>query len=468
MAKVVSVEEAVNSSVIKPGSRIYASGNAATPQVLMKRLADDESIRDVDLYGVLFLGEEKVMSHVFSEEVCERVTYRIIFNSGLTREAVNSGRAKYQLWHLSEIPRNMRRHVKPNVVFLQVSGPDNGGNFSLGTTVEGVLAAVQTAKETGGVVIAERNKRMPFVLGTAIREDMIDYIVETDYELPLTPVSPPDDKSRRIGEIIAGLCVEDGSTLQFGIGAVPEAVADAIIKKGVKDLGIHTELFADAMRKLVEKGVVTNKKGRRKGKNFSVSSIFLADSEEGYAWLHLNSAIQSRPSNYTNSILTIAQQPKLVSINSAIGVDLHGNIWADSLKSREIYSGVGGQSDFIRGSVYSEGGIAVIAIKSTTREGISKIVDMCPAGITTTGIAADTVVLVTENGAFCPFGLSIGEKAVGIAHLAEPGARERILKSIFDNPAFHDPRGAAGQGNPRGFIPYERAIKGERPDYCAF
>ncbi|MFH1725797.1 MAG: acetyl-CoA hydrolase/transferase C-terminal domain-containing protein [Elusimicrobiota bacterium] len=458
MAIVTTAEKAVNSTVIPPGSRIYSSGNAATPQVLLNQLAADGSIRDVDLYGVLFLGKDEIMSRVFSRKVCERVTFRIIFTSAYTREAVNAGWAKYQLWHLAEIPRHLRRHIRPDVVFLQVSGPDNGGNYSLGTTVEGVLAAVQTAKESGGTVIAERNRRMPFVLGTAIPEEYIDYIVDTDYDLPVTPVSPIDEKSRRIGEIITNLYIEDGSTLQFGIGGVPEAVADAVIKKGVKDLGVMTELFADAMRKLVQKGIVTNKKNRRKGDAFSISSIFLADSREGYDWLHFNSSVQSRPSNYTNSILTIAQQPKMVAINSAIGVDLHGNIWADSLKARRVYSGVGGQSDFIRGCLYSEGGVPVIALKSTTQSGTSKIVDMCPEGITTTGIAADQVVLVTENGAFSPFGLSMGEKAVGIAYLAAPEAREKLLRRIYKSPFFHDPKGSFVDGYPKGFTPYEKAV----------
>lgn len=460
MKSVKNAAEAVNPAVVRPGSRIYCAGNAATPQVLLKQLADDPSIRDVELYGILFIGKDEVMKRVFSEEVCRRVTFRIIFNSSYTRDIVNSGLAKYQLWHLSEVPRNLRRYVRPNVVFLQVSGPDNNGNYSLGTTVEGVLAAIQTAKDIGGVVIAERNARMPFVLGTTIPEKYIDYIVDTDYDLPTTPVSPPDDTSLRIGRIITSLFIEDGSTLQFGIGAIPEAVVDSIIKKGVKDLGISTELFADAMRKLVQKGIVTNKKNMRTGDNFSIASIFLADSRAGYDWLHYNSSVQSRPSNYTNSILTIARQPKLVAVNSAIGVDLHGNIWADSLRGRSIYSGVGGQSDFIRGSVYSEGGVSVIAIKSTTREGISKIVDMCPAGITTTGIAADQVILVTEYGAFSPFGLSMGEKAVGITYLAAPKFRESLLRHIYADSCFHDPKGALVDGYPRGFIPYEKAVSG--------
>ncbi len=303
---------------------------------------------------------------------------------------------------------------------------------------------------------------MPFVLGTTIPTDTIDYLYDTDYPLPDSPISPPDELSQRIGDIIAALYITDGtgsepgSTLQYGIGEVPEAVTDAIIRKGVGDLGIHTELFADAMIKLIKKGVVTNRWKKRI--NFSVSSIFLSASQEGYDWLHFNSSVQSRPSDYTNSVFTIAEQPRMVTINSAIGVDLHGNIWADSLEARQIYSGVGGQSDFIRGAQYSDGGVAIIALKATTEHGISKIVDRGPAGITTTATPADAVIIVTEYGAFDPRGLSLGERAVGIAHLAEPEEQERLLKVIYDNPAFHKPQVALKRDIP-GFTPYEEAIK---------
>ncbi len=459
MKKIKHVDEAVNSSVIKPGSVVYTSGNAATPIGLLSQLALDLSIENIDLYSVLMLGES--LAPLFSEERCRNLTHRVIFNSYLTREAVNNGRAKYHPMHLSEVPRHIRNIIRPNIALVSVAGPDHGGNYSLGTTVEGVHAAVLTAKQYGGIVIAEKNIRMPFVLGTTIPGDMIDYLYETDYPLPDSPISHPDDIARRIGDIIAALYIADGtgsepgSTLQYGIGEVPEAVTDAIISKGVGDLGIHTELFADAMIKLIKKGVVTN---RWKEKiNFAVSSIFLASNQDGYNWLHFNSSVQSRPSNYTNSAFTIAEQPRMVAINSAIGIDLHGNIWADSLEARQIYSGVGGQSDFIRGAQYSKGGVAIIALKSVTEHGISKIVDRCPAGITTTATPSDSVIIVTENGAFDPRGLSLGERAVGIAHLARPEERERLLKVIYDNLAFHRPQAAFGKGVP-GFIPYEKAV----------
>jgi acyl-CoA hydrolase len=452
MKIVKNVEAVVNAEHIKPGSRIYASGNAAAPQALLRQLAEDEAIRDVELTGVLFLGE---MGSLFSEAACRRITHRVIFNSHHTREAVNKGWAKYQLMHLGDIPRQVRHYLRPNVAMIGVAGPDNGGNYSLGTTVEGVMAAIESVKAQGGIVIAERNARMPFILGATVPATVIDYRIDTDYSLPESPVQPADAKARRIGRIIAERFVEDRCTLQFGIGQVPEAVTEAILDKGVRDLGIHTELFADAMVRLVDAGVVTNRFTASRN-NFSIASIFLADDAAGYDWLHYNSSVQSRPSDDTNNILTIAAQPKMVAINAAIGVDLHGNIWADSMKARQIYSGVGGQCDFIRGANLSSGGVAIIALKSLTAKGLSKIVDMCPKGITTTAIAADPVVIVTENGAFDPRGLSISERAVGIAHLAAPEVKDQLLRRIYDSPEFHHPGAALTDGIPKGVWPYSR------------
>jgi acyl-CoA hydrolase len=451
MKIVKTVEEMVNSRLLPPGSRIYAAGNAATPQVLFRQLAADTAIRGIELMGVLFLGD---VADLFDEAACRRITHRIIFNSHHTREAANKGWAKYQLMHLGDIPMQLREYFQPNVAMITVAGPDNGGNFSLGTTVEGVMAAIETVKANGGLILAEHNARMPFVLGDTVPGKWIDYLLHTDDELPVSPVQPPDEPARRIGRIITGLFIEDRCTIQYGIGQVPEAVTDAILEKGVKDLGIHTELFADAMRRLVDEGVVTNRFTRARNK-FSIASIFLAGSREGYDWLHYNSAVQSRPADYTNSILTIANEPKMVSINSAIGVDLHGNIWADSMQARRIYSGVGGQCDFIRGANLSAGGVPIIALKSVTAKGVSKIMDMCPEGITTTAIAADPVVIVTENGAFDPRGLSISERAVGIAHLASEPVKESLLKKIVDSPEFHHTGSAFGDGVPKGFFPYE-------------
>jgi 4-hydroxybutyrate CoA-transferase len=459
MRRIHTADEAINPGMIKPGSVLYASGNAATPRVLLGQLARDLAIKDVALYSILLLGDG--LEVLFSEERCQDLTHRVIFNGPLSRAAVNRGWAKYHPLHLSEVSRHMLRAGGPDIVLLTVSGPDNGGNYSLGTTVEAVPAAIVSARRRGGLVIAERNAQMPFVLGTTIPAEAIDLLLDTNYPLPRSPVPQPDDRARRIGEIIAALFIRDGSgdepgsTLQYGIGEVPEAVTDAILRRGIKDLGIHTELFSDGMIKLVENGVVTNR--WKRNISFAVSSIFLSGSARGYEWLNYNSSVQSRPCDYTNSVFRIAEQPRMVAINSAMGVDLHGNIWADSLDARKIYSGVGGQSDFIRGAQSSEGGVALIGMKSTTAAGIAKIVDRSPAGITTTAIPADQVILVTEYGAFDPRGLSMGERAVGIAHLAPPEERERLLKLIHDDPAFHKPKVTLDEGTP-GFTPYEKAV----------
>jgi acyl-CoA hydrolase len=450
MKRVQAVEEIINADLLKPGSRVYASGNAATPQVFFRQLATDTAIHSIDLIGVLFLGE---VGDLFSEANCRRITHRIIFNGHHTRAAANKGWAKYQLMHLGDIPNQVRAYLKPDVALISVAGPDNGGNYSLGTTVEGVMAAVETVRAQGGLVIAERNARMPFVLGETVPADWIDYCLDTDYELPASPVQPPDDLARRIGGIIADRFVTHGCTLQYGIGQVPEAVTDAILDKGVHDLGIHTELFADAMQRLVDAGTVTNRFTATRHR-FSLASIFLSADGSGYDWLDYNSSVQSRPADYTNNLLNIAAEPKMVAINSAIGVDLHGNIWADSMLARKIYSGVGGQCDFIRGANLSPGGVPIIAFKAATAKGVSKVVNMCPEGITTTAIAADPVVLVTENGALDPRGLSIGERAVGIAHLAEDSAKADLLKKVYDGPEFYHTRTALSDAVPKGFTPF--------------
>ena len=446
------VEEAINKNIIQAGKMIYTVGNAATPQVLLKQIASDPSIKDIEMLSLLLLGD---IPELFSEEACSRIMHRIIFNGEHSREAMNSGRATYQLMHLSDIPRQLRNNIRPDIVLLQLSGPDNGGNYSFGTTVEGAKAAVESAKAKGGMVIAECNRKMPFVLGTTLHKSEIDYLLEVDYEIPISPVHEPDERANKIGMLIAELFIKDGSTLQYGIGEVPEAVTSAIIEKGVKDLGIYTELFSDAMRTLVEKGIVNNRYLRN---NFAVSSIFLSGSSKGYEWLHFNSSVQSRPSDQTNNGMYISAQPKMTAINSAMGVDLHGNIWADSLDARKIYSGIGGQADFLRGSYLSEGGTPIIAMKSTTDKGHHKIMDKCPEGITTTAIAADPIVIVTEYGAFNPRGLNIAEHAIGIAHLAAPEQRDKLLKTIYESKAFHKPRQALKNINPKGFVAYNQVF----------
>ena len=449
MKLVKNTEDAVNAHNIPAGAVIYTAGNSATPVMLLQQLARDDAIKDVSLLSVLLLGE---IQDLFSEETCERIEHRVIFNGPHSRKAMNTGRASYQLLHLSDIPRQLRQYIKPNIVFLSVAGPDNGGNFSYGTSLEGCMAAVESAKAHGGLVIAERNAQMPFVLGTTLHESEIDFLMDTDYPIPANPVAKPDERAEKIAHIITELHINDGCTLQFGLGEVPEAVTDAVIEKGVKNLGIHTELFADAMRVLVERGIVTR---HFMEFTFSVATVFLSSEAAGYDWLNFNSSVQSRPSDFTNHIPIIAQIPGMVSINSAIGADLHGNIWADSLNATSIYSGIGGQADFIRGAYLSEGGVPIIAMKSTTSDGQSKVLLRSPKGITATAIAADPVVIVTEHGAFDPRGLNIAEHVVAIAHLAAPEYREELLRQVYDSKEYYKPQRTIGDRPPKGFTPYD-------------
>jgi len=449
MIKIKAVEEIIHSGIITENSIVYTSGNAATPETLLKQLAKDTNIKNIELLSLLLLGD---ISELFSKESCKRIKHRIVFNGPHSRKAINSGLATYQLMHLSDIPYQVENYLQPDVVLLSVNGPDNGGNYSLGVNVIGDLAAIRTAKKRGGIVIAELNHKMPFILGTTINENDIDFLIETNYNLPISPSHKPDEKSKKIGKIIAELFIKDGATLQYGIGEVPEAVTDAIIEKGVKDIGIHTELFADAMRKLVEKNIVTNSYLKE---DFSTATLFFSGSQEGYDWMHFNSSIQNRPSNYSNNIINIAKQNRMTAINGAIGADLHGNIWADSMNAQKIYSGIGGQSDFLRGAYLSNGGVPIIAMKAMTNSGVSKITKLSPAGVAVTAIAADPVMLVTEYGAFNPRGLNIAEHAIGIAHLAAPQFREELIKYVYDSPSYHKPKEALRNMLPKGFTSYE-------------
>ncbi|MEZ5197913.1 MAG: hypothetical protein R2764_16470 [Bacteroidales bacterium] len=236
MKTVKKAEDVINSTYIKRGSMIYVAGNAAVPQVLIRQLAKDPYIYDVDLLSVLMLGD---IAELFSPEVCQRINHRIIFSGPHSRGPLNKGLASYQLMHLSDIPNQVRRYLKPNICLFTVSGPDNGGNYSFGTTVEGVQSAVQSIHENGGLVIVERNKQMPFVLGTTIHESEIDFMLDTDYPLPLSHVHQPDEVSRKIGQLVTELFISDGCTLQYGIGEVPEAVTDAIIEKGKRHRNLY-------------------------------------------------------------------------------------------------------------------------------------------------------------------------------------------------------------------------------------
>ena len=200
MKIVKNAKDIINSTYIKQGSVIYTAGNAAAPQTLLKQLARDPYIYNIELLSVLLLGD---VEELFTEMACQKIKHRIIFSGPYSREPLNKGMATYQLMHLSDIPKQVIKYIKPNICMFTVSGPDNGGNYSYGTTVEGVQSAVHAIRENGGIIIVERNKQMPFVLGTTIHESEIDFMLDTDYSLPVSPVHKPDAVARRIFAMVS-------------------------------------------------------------------------------------------------------------------------------------------------------------------------------------------------------------------------------------------------------------------------
>jgi acyl-CoA hydrolase len=350
------------------------------------------------------------------------VRHRALFIGPNARDAVNEGRADYVPIFLSDIPHLINRGILPlDAAFINVSPPDAHGFASLGTSVDATLAAVQRAR----TVIAQLNPSMPRTLGDSfIHVDRIDAGVEVDqppHELPAPVIG---DVERRIGAHIAEL-VPNGATLQLGIGAIPAAVGEAL--RGERDLGVHTEMFTDTVVDLVESGAVTGAaKEINRGK---IVSAFVIGTQRVYRFVDDNPMVEMRPVDYTNDTNVIRRFRRMVAINSAIEVDLSGQVVADSI-GRRLYSGVGGQMDFIRGAALAEEGRAIIALPSTAARGsASRIVPSLRegAGVVTTRAHVRTVV--TEWGVADLFGASLAERARALIAIAHPDFREELTQA---------------------------------------
>lgn len=306
---------------------------------------------------------------------------------------------------------------------IQVSPPDKHGFCTMGVSVDTSLAAAQTAK----TLIAEINPRMPRTNGDGnIHISKFHKVVEVDYPLPQLILPPPDEIETRIGQYIAGL-VDNGATLQMGIGAIPNAALAAMSNH--KELGIHTEMFSDGILPLIEKGVITNQHKARH-RNYLVTG-FLAGSQTLYDYVDNNPLVRVLDIQYVNDTAIIRQNPKATAINSAIEVDISGQVCADSIGTK-IYSGVGGQMDFIRGSALSEGGKPIIALPSVTNKGISRITSMLNPGAGVVTTRAHVHYIVTEYGVANLFGKSIRERAKALIGIAHPDHRERLAKEAFE------------------------------------
>ena len=416
-------EEAVK--MIKSENRVFVHGGAATPHHLLGKMTERASeLFNVEIVGISLQGDALFAQKKYNDN------FRInsLFVSENVRAAVNEGRGDYVPIFLSEIPNLFRSGILPiDVALVQVSPPDKHGYCSLGTSVDIALAGVKTARK----VIAQINPRMPRTLGdgiVSVRE--FDAMVFAEQELPeIIDLGGPSEIALRIGAHCAEL-VENGATIQTGIGAIPNAVLASLTHH--KELGVHTEMFSDGLIPLIENGVITNQhKKKHRGK--SVTS-FLLGSRKLYDFADDNPSIAVLGIDYVNDTSVIRTNPKVTAINSAIEVDITGQVCSDSIGTYH-YSGVGGQMDFIRGASLSEGGKPIIALPSTTGKGISRIVPFLKQGAGVVTTRAHAHYIVTEYGVAYLYGKNMRQRAKALIKIAHPNHREDLDKAAFER--FH-------------------------------
>ena len=405
--------------VIDSNCRIFLTGNCSVPKQLLAALVKRAmKLENVEIVQVLTIGPAP---HV-DPKLEGHIRVNTLFISPNIRTAVHEGRADFTPMFLSEVPLLFRdQHLPLDAILLQVSPPDEHGFCSLG--IEAGL--VKSAAQGASVVIAEINEQMPRTLGDSfIHFSKIDYAVSVNYPLAELTMGKASDLSMKIGHTIADL-IEDGSTMQMGIGAVPNAVLNYLDDK--KDLGVHTELFSDGVIKLIESGVLTNeKKTLHPGK---IIAGFILGSKKLYDFVDDNPIIELHPTEYVNDPFVISRNEKMVSINSAIEIDLTGQVCADSIGPK-LYSGVGGQLDFIYGASRSKGGKPIIALPSTATPGggapISRIVSMLKQGSGVVTTRNHVHYVVTEYGVANLYAKTIKQRARALIEIAHPDFREAL------------------------------------------
>ncbi len=412
--KVCTAEQAIAS--VHHGDRIFIGSGAGEPQSLVRALSARENLRDTELLHIMTLGIAPYAEPKFGT----KFRHNAFFIGGNVREAVSQGRADYTPVFLSEIPalfREGRRII--DYALIQVSPPDQHGYCSYGVSTDIVKSAAESAK----VVLAEVNENAPRVLGDCfIHVRDITALVPSDEPILEAPQGTPDDLARAIAKHIADL-IEDGATLQLGIGSIPDAVLHFLEDR--RDLGIHTEMFSDGVIPLVEKGVITNaKKSIHRGK---IVASFVLGSRRLYDFIDNNPMVEFHPTEYTNDPFLIAQNDRMVAINSALEVDLTGQVCADSLGTL-FYSGIGGQVDFVRGASRSRNGKAIIALPSTAQhETMSRIVPTLKPGAGVVTSRGDVHYIITEYGTAYLHGKSIRERAMALIQIAHPKFRPWLL-----------------------------------------
>jgi 4-hydroxybutyrate CoA-transferase len=414
--KLVTAEEAV--SGVKSGERIYISGNAATPYALMKALASRRAeLRDVELVHVLLMGEDPLSK----PEMEGHFRHNSLFVGPADRKAINEGRADYIPIFLHQIPNLFYSGQMPlDAAVVHLSPPDEHGFMSFGVEVLASKAAVETAK----IVIAQVNEKMPRVLGDSfIHVSRVHKIVEISEELPELERKPTTEIERKIGHFIAEL-IEDGSTLQLGIGGIPDAVLAAL--KDRRDLGVHTEMISDGVMEAIDAGIITGAK--KTFHPFKVVLTFILGSKRLYDFVDNNPVVEAHPTDYTNHPFNVSRNDYMVAINSAMEVDITGQVCSDSIGTY-IYSGFGGQVDFIRGAAHSNGGKPIIALPSVAKDGeISRIVPYLQKGSGVVTTRADVRYVVTEYGVAYLHGKNLEERTKALINIAHPKFRPDLIK----------------------------------------
>jgi acyl-CoA hydrolase len=415
-----TAEEAVKK--IKTGNRVFMHGSAATPVTLIKAMqARHEELQKIELVGVSTLGDLDFDNHIYRGSFF----FNSLFVSANARAVVNSDYGDYVPVFLSQIPQLFRKNILPlDVALIQVSPPDLHGYCTLGTSVDIALAAVQTAK----YIIAMVNPRMPRTHGDGfIHLNRIHSLVWEEAELPEVDYSAKsNDAIARIGKNVASL-IEDGATLQMGIGNIPDQVLKNL--DGHKNLGIHTEMLSDGIIPLIEKGVINNS-NKKLNRSRSVTG-FMAGTRKLYDFVHDNPEMRVMDISYVNDTSVIRQNPKATAINSAIEIDLTGQVCADSIGTYQ-FSGIGGQMDFMRGASLSEDGKPIIAIPSVTSQGVSRIVPFLKEGAGVVTTRGHVHWVVTEYGIVNLFGKNLKQRAKALISIAHPNHRESLEQSYFE------------------------------------
>lgn len=407
--------------LINSGDRVYIHSVAAAPQPLIDAMTNRApELEDVEVIHLHTEGDAPYAKPEYSDTFKTNA----LFVGANVRKAVNSGSADYLPIFLSEVPGLFRRNILPvDMALVQVSPPDKHGYCSLGVSVDATRAALQCAKKA----IALVNPNMPRTHGDGIfHASRFNALVESEEPLHELTIPEPNEVEKKIGRNCAEL-VEDGATLQMGIGAIPNAVLQSLGNH--KELGIHTEMFSDGVIDLVEKGVITGKKKAKHPEK--IVAGFVMGSRRLYDFVDDNPMISMLDIAYVNDTAVIRKNPKVTAINSAIEVDITGQVCADSIGTYH-YSGVGGQMDFIRGASLSEGGKPIIALPSTTGKGASKIVPHLKQGAGVVTTRAHVHYVVTEYGVANLYGKNLRQRAKALINIAHPDHREDLRKAALE------------------------------------